>query len=130
HFVGMALALSKPMLEADRALREGRWNVRYEYLGRELRGKTLGVVGFGRIGQATARICHHGFAMPVLYHGRRAASPEEERACGARRAGLEELLREADYVSLNVPLTAATRHLIGWDQLRMMKPTAYLLNLG
>lgn len=130
HFVGMALMLSKRMLEADQALRAGRWNVRYDYLGRELRGKTLGVVGFGRIGQATARICHHGFAMPVLYYGRRTASPGEERACGARRADLEELLRTADFVSLNLPLTAQTRHVIGREQLRLMKPSAYLVNLG
>jgi len=105
HFVAMALVLSKRLLEADRALREGRWEVRHEYYGRELSGKTLGVVGFGRVGRATARICHHGFQMPVLYHSRSAAGPEAEAQCGARRAGLEQLLRAADFVSLNLPLT-------------------------
>jgi len=130
HFVAMALILSKRLLEADRALRAGQWEVRHEYLGRELRGKTLGVVGFGRIGQATARICHLGFAMPVLYHSRSAPSPEQERQCGARPASLEQLLRSADYVSLNLPLTPATRHGIGREQLRMMKPAACIINLG
>jgi D-3-phosphoglycerate dehydrogenase len=129
HFVAMALVLSKRLLEADRALREGRWEVRHEYYGRELSGKTLGVVGFGRVGRATARICHHGFRMPVLYHGRNAGGPEAE-ALGARRVGLEELLRNSDFVSLNLPLTPDTRHLIGRDQIRMMRPGACLLNLG
>ena len=130
HFVAMALVLSKRLLEADRALRAGRWEVRHEYYGRELHGKTLGVVGFGRVGRAIARICHHGFGMPVLYHGRAAALPEDEARCGARRAGLEQLLRESDYVSLNLPLTAETRHLIGREQIRMMRRTAILVNLG
>jgi D-3-phosphoglycerate dehydrogenase len=130
HFVAMALVLSKRLLEADRALRSGRWEVRHEYFGRELSGKTLGVVGFGRVGRATARICHHGFGMPVLYHGRNAAPAEEEARCGARRAGLEQLLRASDYVSLNLPLTAETRHLIDRERIRMMRPGAFLLNLG
>jgi phosphoglycerate dehydrogenase-like enzyme len=130
HFVAMALVLSKRLLEADRALREGRWEVRHEYYGRELSGKTLGVVGFGRVGRATARICHHGFQMPVLYHSRSAAGPEAEAQCGARRAGLEQLLRAADFVSLNLPLTPETRHCIGREQIRMMRPDACLVNLG
>ena len=130
HFVAMALVLSKRLLEADRALRAGQWGVRHEYYGRELHGKTLGVIGFGRVGRATARICHHGFEMPVLYHGRAAAGAEAEAACGARRTGLEELLRASDFVSLNLPLTPETRHCIGREQLRMMRPGACLLNLG
>ena len=130
HFVAMALILSRRLLEADRALREGRWGVRYEYFGRELYGKTLGVVGFGRVGRSTARICHHGFQMPVLYCGRSAAPAEAEADCGARRVTLERLLAESDYVSLNLPLTAETRHCIGREQIRLMKPGACLLNLG
>src|SRR5574341_1301551 len=68
HFVGLTLMLSKRLLEADQALRAGQWKVRNEYIGRELFGKTLGVVVFGRIGRTTARICHHGFGMPVVYY--------------------------------------------------------------
>jgi phosphoglycerate dehydrogenase-like enzyme len=130
HFVAMALVLSKRLLEADRALREGRWEVRYQYFGRELYGKTLGVVGFGRVGRSIARICRHGFAMPVLYHGRSPAPPELEAEFGARRTGLEELLAGSDYVALTLPLTEATRHCIGRDQIGLMRPSAYLINLG
>jgi D-3-phosphoglycerate dehydrogenase len=130
HFVGMALMLSKRMLEADQALRAGQWKVRNEYIGRELFGKTLGVVGFGRIGRMTARVCHHGFGMPVVYYDVVAAAPGVEAETKARRVSLEDLLRTADYVSLNLPLTPGTRHIVGREQIRMMKPTAYLLNLG
>jgi D-3-phosphoglycerate dehydrogenase len=130
HFVGLALMLSKRMLEADQALRAGQWKVRNEYIGRELSGKTLGVAGFGRIGRTTARICHHGFGMPVIYYDVVAAAPGVEAETRATRVKLDELLRAADYVSLNLPLTPATRHIIGREQIRMMKPTAYLLNLG
>jgi D-3-phosphoglycerate dehydrogenase len=130
HFVGLALMLSKRVLEADQALRAGQWNVRYEYIGRELYGKTLGVVGFGRIGRATARICHYGFGMLVLYYDVVAPPSDVEAETKAKRVGLEEMLRTADYVSLNLPLTAETRHIIGHERIRMMKPTAYLLNLG
>ena len=125
HFVAMALVLSKRILEADQALRDGRWEVRNQYYGRELAGKTLGVVGYGRIGQATARICHHGFGMPVLYCSRTAGAAR----IGAR-VDLETLLAGADYVSLNLPLTPETRHLLDRDRIRLMRPGAYLLNLG
>ncbi len=130
HFVLMALALSKRFLESDQDLRAGKWNVRYEYIGRELYGKTLGVVGFGRIGRTIARICHDGFGMPVLYYDVVAAPSEVEAETKAKRMSLEELLRSADYVSLNLPLTPETRHIIGREQIRLMNPTAYLLNLG
>jgi D-3-phosphoglycerate dehydrogenase len=130
HFVVLALALSKRFLESDQDLRAGKWNIRYEYIGRELYGKMLGIVGFGRIGRTTARICHHGFGMPVLYYDVVAAPPGVEGETKAKQVSLEELLRTADYVSLNLPLTPETRHIIGREQIRMMKPTAYLLNLG
>jgi D-3-phosphoglycerate dehydrogenase len=130
HFVVLALALSKRFLESDQDLRAGKWNVRYEHIGRELYGKVLGIVGFGRIGRTTARICHQGFGMPVLYYDVVAAPPDLERETKAKRVSLEELLRTADYVSLNLPLTPETRHIIGREEIRLMKPTAYLLNLG
>ena len=130
HFVMLALGLSKRFLESDPALRAGQWKVRYEHIGRELYGKTLGVVGFGRIGRTTARICRHGFGMPVYYYDVVGAPPEVEAETQAKRVSLDELLRSADYISLNLPLTPQTRHIIGRDQVRMMKPTAYLCNLG
>jgi D-3-phosphoglycerate dehydrogenase len=130
HFVGMALILSKRMLEADRALRAGQWQVRNEFIGDELYGKTLGVVGFGRIGRNIARICHHGFAMPVLYHDVVEAPPEAEAICGSRRVDLEDLLPNSDFISLNLPLMPSTHHCIGKEQIRRMKRTAYLINLA
>ena len=130
HFIGLALTLAKRILEADQALRAGQWNVRYEYIGRELYGKTLGVVGFGRIGRATARIGHFGFGMPILYYDVIAPPAAVEAETMAKRVSLDELLRASDFVSLNLPLTSETRHIIGAERMRMMKPTAYLLNLG
>ena len=130
HFVGLAITLAKRILEADHALRAGQWKVRYEYIGRELAGKTLGVVGFGRIGRATARIAHFGFGMPILYYDVVAPPAALEAETKAKRVSLEELLRTADFVSLNLPLTAETRHIVGAEEIRMMKPTAFLLNLG
>jgi D-3-phosphoglycerate dehydrogenase len=130
HFVMLALGLSKRLLESDPALRAGQWKVRYEYIGRELYGKTLGIVGFGRIGRTTARICHHGFGMPIHYYDMVPAPPEVEAETRAKRGSLDEVLRSADYVSLNLPLTPETRHIIGREQIRLMKPTAYLCNLG
>jgi glyoxylate reductase len=95
-------------------------------LGRGVTGKTLGVAGAGRIGRAFARMSK-GFGMKVLYWSRR-PSEELERETGARRVDLETLLKESDYVSLHVPLTADTRHLIGARELAWMKPTAVLVN--
>jgi len=87
----------------------------------------LGVVGMGRIGQAVARRAR-GFGMKVLYYDRSGISSSLETELGATRVSLEELLRESDFVSLHVPLTPETRHLIGREQLAMMKRTAYLVN--
>ena len=126
HVLGMMLALSKNIVRADKALRRGKWQVRREYIGQTLFGKTLGIVGFGRIGQRVAELCLP-FKMSILYHDIVEQGEAAERL-GAQKVSLEELLRRADYVSLHVPLTPATRHLIGARQLALMKPTAYLIN--
>jgi glyoxylate reductase len=96
-------------------------------MGGDVHGKTLGVVGFGRIGRAVARRAS-GFDMKVLYHDATPAPASLEKKLKAARVSLAKLLRESDFVSLHVPLTARTQHLIGADQLRTMKPTAYLVN--
>ena len=129
HCVGMMIALSKRILPLDRALRQGRWEARYDYIGRELQGKTLGLVGFGRIGQRIATICHQAFGMRILYYDIE-AYPQVAQALGARRTTLDELLREADYVSVHVPLLPETRGLIGDGEFALMKPTAFFLNLA
>jgi D-3-phosphoglycerate dehydrogenase len=127
HCAGMMILLAKRMLEADRAARAGDWDARYRLIGVELFGKTLGLVGFGKIGQRVAAIAHAGFAMPVLYHDI-LAYPEAEGALRARRAPLEEVLASADFVSIHTPLLPDTRGLINEAALRRMKPTAYLIN--
>jgi phosphoglycerate dehydrogenase-like enzyme len=89
-------------------------------------GKTLGIIGIGRIGSALVPRAK-GFKMKVIYNDMM-RSPEKERSLGIEYREFDELLREADYVSVHVPLTAETQHLIGERELSIMKPTAYLIN--
>jgi glyoxylate reductase len=125
---GLILAVARRIVEGDRLVRSGGfhgWELDL-LLGAEVHHKTLGIVGLGRIGQAVARRAH-GFGMEILYFDpiRR---PEVERELGARFVGLEELLRRSDFVSLHLPLTPQTRHLLGKRELGLMKPTAFLIN--
>ncbi|MCX8116657.1 MAG: hydroxyacid dehydrogenase [Desulfobacterota bacterium] len=129
HFFGLALMLSKMLKKGDLALREGRWEARYQYIGRELHGKTLGILGFGRIGKSIGRIASQGFKMRVLYYDA-FRFEEVEREIGAVKASLEEVMSRSDFISINLPLVPATRGLVGEKELRMMKPTAYILNLA
>lgn len=112
--------------EGERMVRAGDWTgwAPTQLLGRDLRGKTLGVVGMGRIGQATARRAHHGFGMGVAYHNR----SEVETDLPARALGLEELMETADVVSIHCPGGEANRGLISADLIARMKPEAYLVN--
>jgi len=127
HTLGLMIALSKRIVEGHREFRAGNWNARYTLIGRELRERTLGIVGCGRIGSRVAHMAHAAFDMQVLYHDV-VAQVELEAKLGAQRAELEELLRRADYVTLHLPLTPATRGLIGERELALMKSTAFLLN--
>jgi glyoxylate reductase len=97
-------------------------------LGTEVHGATLGIIGMGNIGRQVARRAR-GFDMTVLYHNRN-RNLQAEAELGVIYASLPELLRRADFVSLNLPLTVETRHLIGRDQLALMKPTAILVNVA
>ena len=117
--------------EFDRKLREGKaepFGV-MNNLSHSLYGKTLGIIGMGRIGQALARRAVAS-GMTVVYHNRRPLGDEVMRLLGyeARYVSIEELLRTADFVSLNLPYTPEVKHLIGADELCMMKSTAYLIN--
>ncbi|GAB4530196.1 MAG: hydroxyacid dehydrogenase [Anaerolineae bacterium] len=125
--VGLMLAVSKQIVRADKAIREGRWGVRYEYIGQELRGRTLGLVGMGRIGGRVAEICHTAFDMPILYHDIVSYPPLEEKL-GAQKLPLDEVLSQADYVSVHVPLLPATQGLIGREQFELMKKGAVFIN--
>ncbi len=125
----LLMAVARRIPEADRFVRAGRfdgWGPTL-LLGTDIYGKTLGVVGMGRIGQAVAKRSV-GFGMRVLYTDPRPLAQEAERVLAAERVSLERLLRESDFVTLHVPLTKDTYHLVGAEQFRLMKPTAYLIN--
>ncbi len=125
----LLLAACRRLGTCERHLRAGDWSAGASVTGQRVHGKTLGIVGFGAIGQAVARRAV-GFGMRILYHGPH-PKPEAEAALGAEyRADLEQLLGEADIVSLNCPLTSATRHIIDAPQLAQMKPGAVLVNTG
>jgi lactate dehydrogenase-like 2-hydroxyacid dehydrogenase len=127
---GLLMAGARRIAEGDRLVRAGRWRTwgPLAFLGTDVHGSTLGIVGLGRIGQAVARRAS-GFGMPVLYTSRTRVAPEVEAAAGgATFVSLDELLARSDFVSLHVPLGPATRHLIGAAELRRMKPTAILIN--
>jgi glyoxylate reductase len=124
----LLFAVARRIVESDPVMRSGQWKGwgPLQFVGGDVTGKSLGVIGGGRIGQAFA-LKSRGFEMPVLYVDER---PNEilERELGARKVALEELLSDADFVSVHVPLTPATRHLIDSAALRRMKRSAYLIN--
>jgi glyoxylate reductase len=125
----LILAVSRRVAEGDRYVRAGSWRTwgPMLLLGSDVHGSTLGIVGLGRIGQAVARRAA-GFGMTVLYHQRSRAPGPVETALGARFVRLDELLEQSDIVSIHVPLTAQTHHLIDAPALARMKPTAILVN--
>jgi D-3-phosphoglycerate dehydrogenase / 2-oxoglutarate reductase len=129
HFVVLALILAKKVRLADIALRAGNWNARYELIGTELYGKTLGILGFGRIGQQTAKICHNGFQMKILYYDV-TSYPQMENDIGATRVNPEAIFSGSDFISVNLPLIPATAHFINSKFLRIMKSTAFLINMA
>jgi glyoxylate reductase len=125
----LLLAVSRRITEAERFLRDLRWN--YFSLGllhgRDVWGRTVGIIGLGRIGKAMARRSK-GFNMRVFYTDALRISPEEEKELGVEYRSLEDLLKESDFVSLHTPLTKETYHLIDEKHLRMMKADAILIN--
>jgi glyoxylate reductase len=124
-----AWAIARRVVEGDRYVRDGKWK-QWEYallLGADIHGKTLGIVGFGRIGRAMARRAL-GFNMRVLYQDAVRADAGVERELNATHVGLPSLLAESDFVSVHTPLLPETRHIIDARALRAMKKTAYLIN--
>ncbi|NJD33017.1 MAG: D-glycerate dehydrogenase [Gammaproteobacteria bacterium] len=125
---GLMLAAARRIVEGDRFVREGSWTPKAQLpMGLDVHHRTLGIVGFGRIGRAIARRAV-GFDMTVLYHNRRRLEAGEETTLGVSYASLEDLLEKADFIVLQVPGTAETRHLIGAAELARMKRTAVLVN--
>lgn len=126
---GLLFSIARRIPEADRYVRADQWKEwqLMALLGHDVHGRTLGIIGMGRIGQAVARRAS-GFGMTILYHNRHRLPESVESELGAVWVELETLLQSADFVSVHTPLSPETRHLIGEKELRMMKPTAYLLN--
>ncbi len=124
----LIFAVSRRIVEADKFTRQGRFKEWHPmaFLGGDLTGRTLGIVGAGRIGRAVA-LRSSGFGMTVLYTDG-STVPELESKVGARRVELDELLRQSDFVSLHVPLSPQTRHLMDGRALGLMKRSAYLIN--
>lgn len=129
YTVALMLAITKRVSEADRFTRAGRYDgwAPELLLGSDLKGKTLGIVGAGRIGAAVAKIAHHGFGMKIAYTDR-TASLDSSVVPAQYYTSLEELLSVADVVSLHVPLVPETYHSLDERRLRLMKSTAYLIN--
>jgi gluconate 2-dehydrogenase len=125
----LLMAAPRRLVECDRYVREGQWqSSKWELLwGSDIHGKTLGVYGLGRIGKAVVRRAR-GFSMRVIYHDVVRPTPALEEELGAQFVDRETLLREADFLTLHVPLTPETHHLVGARELSMLKPTAFLIN--
>ena len=127
---GLMLSLLRNITFCDRQLRQGNntvWGMLQAHTGHSLYGKTLGIIGLGRIGRAVARRAVVS-GMKVIYHQRNALFPALEREVGATYRSMNALLEEADVISVHTPLNNTTQHLIGEPELNRMKPAAYLIN--
>ena len=125
----LMLAVNRKIIQADKYVRESWWKSGADGVGyaNDMKGKTLGILGLGRIGFETAKRCVKGFAMNVIYYDIYQNKRAEEEL-GAKRKTLNEVLKESDYVVIHLNLNPQTRKMIGEKQLRMMKKTAYLIN--
>ncbi|MBN9408023.1 MAG: D-glycerate dehydrogenase [Burkholderiales bacterium] len=128
----LLMATARRLTESEHYLRAGKWNSwSYDmFAGSDIHGSTMGIIGMGRIGQGIARRGAHGFGMKVIYHNRSRLSPALEAECKATYVAKEELLRTADHVVLVLPFTPENRHTIGEAELKLMKPTATLVNIA
>ena len=125
---GLLLAAARHFIAGDKMTRDGKfigWDPML-LLGKPVAGKTIGIIGAGRIGSAMAERAA-GFGMKILYHSR-TRKPQLERKLKARKAGLRTLLKQSDFVSLHCPLTPKTHHLLGENELKLMKSSAVLIN--
>ncbi|MEO8859230.1 MAG: D-glycerate dehydrogenase [Burkholderiaceae bacterium] len=128
----LLMATARRVCESEHYLRAGKWKAwRHDlFLGAEVHGSTLGIIGMGRIGQAIARRGAFGFGMQVVYYNRSRLAVQTETACRARFVAKQELLESADHVMLVLPYSPAARHTIGASELARMKPGATLINIA
>ena len=125
----LLLAVARRVVEGDRALRSGIFpgSQSLHFVGGEVNGKTLGIIGLGSVGEAVARRAR-GFRMRILYTKRRRLDEARETALGVEYRSLDDLLKESDFVSVNAVLSPETVHLIGQRELALMRPSAYIVN--
>jgi glyoxylate/hydroxypyruvate/2-ketogluconate reductase len=128
----LMMATARRIAESEHYLRAGKWTKwRYDmFVGPDVHGATLGILGMGRIGQAIARRGAHGFGMKVIYHNRSRLPEATESQCGARYVDKATLLREADHLVIVVPYSPSSHHAIGAVELAQMKRTATLTNIA
>lgn len=129
HTVAMLLALAKRLKEADANMAGGSWGPLSVLTGTEVRGKTLGVIGMGRIGQRVAEMCSLGLQMNVMAYSR-SLSEEQAQKLSVTAADLETVIASADFLTLHIPSNPETRHILNRERIARMKRGAYLLNMG
>lgn len=127
----LILATARRVVELANLVRAGQWkcNIGPLHFGSDVHGKTLGIIGMGRIGEALAQRGHFGFGMPVLYHSH-SPKPAVEARFNAGYRSLNALLQEADFICLTLPLTAETEGLIGTEQFALMRPQSIFINIS
>ena len=127
----LILATARRVVELANMVRDGQWtrNIGPAHFGSDVHGKTLGIIGMGRIGEALAQRGHFGFGMPVIYHSH-SPKPAVEQRFNAQYRSLDELLQQADFVCLTLPLTAETEGLIGARQFALMGPQTIFINIS
>lgn len=128
--LSLIISVAKRIPEADRYTRRGEYEgwAPELFLGSDLKGKTLGILGAGRIGYEVAMRAHHGFGMHIIYNDIKRGEELEKHTKAVFKETTEDVLREADVVSIHVPLMPSTEHLLNAERLKLMKPTAYLIN--
>ncbi|WPN49765.1 MULTISPECIES: 2-hydroxyacid dehydrogenase [unclassified Pseudomonas] len=127
----LILASARRVVELANLVRSGEWkrNIGPPHFGSDVHGKTLGIIGMGRIGEALAQRGHFGFGMPVIYHSH-SPKPAVEQRFRAQYRGLTELLQQADFICLTLPLTAETEGLIGAKEFALMRPDSIFINIS
>jgi phosphogluconate 2-dehydrogenase len=127
----LILATARRVVELANMVRGGHWHrsIGPAHFGTDVHGKTLGIIGMGRIGEALAQRGHFGFGMPVIYHSQ-SRKPAVEARFDAQYRSLEDLLRQADFICLTLPLTAQTEGLIGAEQFALMRPESIFINIS
>jgi len=127
----LILATARRVVELANLVRGGQWNhnIGPLHFGSDVHGKTLGIIGMGRIGEALAQRGHFGFGMPIIYHSNN-PKPAVEKRFNAQYRSLSQLLQQADFICLTLPLTAQTQGLIGAEEFALMRPESIFINIS